>query len=134
MKLIQLPDPQGAQEYFRRKTTYSTGPYELSLALESHEDIVVIDVRESEDFDKGHIPGAINLPKAQWSSHEGLRREVPNVVLCYSQACHLAAKAGFEFSRAGFPVLEMDGGWEAWSEQDLPVEKGHGQRTTSLRH
>jgi rhodanese-related sulfurtransferase len=133
MNQIHLPDPQAARDYFQRKVTYSTGPVELSHALEAHEDIVVVDVRESEDYEKGHVPGSINLPQARWNTHEGLRENVPNVLLCYSHVCHLAAKAGVEFAKAGYPVLEMDGGWEAWKENDLPVEKGQASRTASLR-
>lgn len=130
---ILKPDPQGAHQYFHNKIYYSTGPVELSHALEAHEDINVVDVREPEDFEKGHVPGSINLPRSRWASHEGLRKEVPNVLLCYSHVCHLAAKAGHDFAKAGFPVLEMDGGWEAWKENDLPVEKGQVNRATSLR-
>src|ERR1041385_5109986 len=73
MNQLHTPDPQGAQEYFRRKTSYSTGPVELNHALDAGEDLVVIDVREAEDYEKGHIPGSVNLPRARWSSHEGLR-------------------------------------------------------------
>lgn len=133
MNQIHMPDPQGAQEYFQRKISYTTGPVELSHALEAHENIVVVDVREPEDYEKGHVPGSINLPRARWASHEGLREDVPNVLLCYSHVCHLAATAGLEFAKAGYPVLEMDGGWEAWKENDLPVEKGQPNRTTTLR-
>jgi rhodanese-related sulfurtransferase len=132
-QIIQKPDPQGAHDYFHRKMAYSTGPVELSHALEAHEDINVVDVREAEDFEKGHVPGSVNLPHDRWSSHEGLRKDVANVLLCYSHVCHLAAKAGHEFAKAGFPVLEMDGGWEAWQENELPTEKGQANRATTLR-
>jgi rhodanese-related sulfurtransferase len=132
-QIIHKPDPQGSRDYFHRKVAYSTGPVELSHALEAHEDVNVVDVREPEDFEKGHVPGSVNLPRARWSSHEGLREDVANVLLCYSHVCHLAAKAGVEFAGAGYPVLEMDGGWESWKENGLPVEKGRANRTTSLR-
>jgi rhodanese-related sulfurtransferase len=131
------PDPQGAQQYFRNKMAYTTGPDEVSHMLESGEDIVVIDVREAEDYAKGHIPGSLNLPQPQWSTHDGLQQDRTNVVVCYSQQCHLAAKACVQFAGAGFPVMEMDGGFEAWKENDLKIEKGTeriGQRKTTLRH
>ena len=133
MNQIHTPDPQGALEYFRRKITYSTGPVELSHSLDASEDLVVVDVRESEDYEKGHIPGSVNLPRSRWSSHDGLRQGVPNVLVCYSAVCHLAATAGAEFARVGFPVMEMDGGFEAWKENELPVEKGQATRATSMR-
>jgi rhodanese-related sulfurtransferase len=31
-------------------------------------DIAVIDVREADDYRKGHVPGAINLPHDKWGS------------------------------------------------------------------
>jgi len=52
-----------------------------------------------------------------------LRRDQTNVLYCYSPTCHLAAKAAVEFARKGFPVMEMDGGFEAWKENELPIEK-----------
>ena len=131
------PDPRGAQQYFQNKLSYTTGPVEVSHMLESGDDIVVIDVREAEDYAKGHIPGSINLPQAQWQTHNGLRKDRTNIVVCYSQQCHLAAKACVQFAGAGFPVMEMDGGFEEWKENDLEIEKGAeptAQRKTTLKH
>ena len=132
MNNIQLPDPYGAREYFVRKTRYSTGPVELQKAIDAGEDLNIVDVREAEDYQKGHVPGSVNLPKSRWSSRDGLREDIPNVLLCYSALCHLAATAGAEFATAGFPVLEMDGGFEAWKDHELPIEKGQMNRATAM--
>src|SRR5688572_6637682 len=139
MNQTQLPDSKGAREYFEKKIRYSTGPVELNQMLDSRETVTVVDVREAEDFEKGHIPGSINLPREQWSSRAGLRKDAPNVLVCYSHVCHLAAKAGVEFAGAGYPVIEMDGGFEAWKENDLEVEKGKAgkspvEQQTTLSH
>jgi rhodanese-related sulfurtransferase len=131
------PDPRGAEQYFRNKMAYTTGPVEVSHMIESGEDIVVIDVREAEDYAKGHVPGAINLPQEQWPTQNGLQKDRTNIVMCYAHVCHLAAKACVGFAAAGFPVMEMDGGFEAWKENDLKIEKGAGQsgkRSTTLKH
>ena len=130
-------DPQGALQFFRNKMTYTTGPVELSHMLESGEDIVVIDVRETEDYAKAHIPGSLSLPQEKWPTQNGLQRDRTNIVVCYSQQCHLAAKACVQFAGAGFSVMEMEGGFEAWKENDLKTEKGDeriGQRKTTLKH
>ena len=67
---------------------------ELSQAIKGHESIVVVDVREAEDYAKGHVPGAINLPKDKLGAIPKVcRRNRTNVVYCYSQECHLAAHA-----------------------------------------
>jgi rhodanese-related sulfurtransferase len=102
---------------------FTTGPVELNRRIEVKDDIVIVNVREPEDYRKGHIPHAINLPKSKWQSADGLRKETLNVVYCYTAVCHLGAMAALEFVGRGFPVMEMDGGFEAWKENDLPSEK-----------
>jgi len=117
------PDAVHALEYFSNKLAFSTGPVELNRRIEQEEDMVIIDVREPEDYEEGHIPGAINLPRTSWSSLRGLRRDRTNVLYCYSIVCHLAAEAAVEFADNGFSVMEMDGGFQSWTEHNLPVEK-----------
>jgi rhodanese-related sulfurtransferase len=120
---LMRPDPNQAKEYFKAKMQFTTGPVELNRAIEQNANINVIDVRATEDYRKGHIPGAINLPKEKWDTREGLSKDRTNVLYCYTQQCHLAATAALQFASAGYPVMEMDGGFEAWKEHDLTVEK-----------
>jgi rhodanese-related sulfurtransferase len=117
-------DPVKAKEYFEDKITFTTGPIELDRMLrEEEEELAVIDVRAAEDYAEGHIPGAINLPKERWETFEGLEKDKTNVLYCYSQVCHLAATAAVEFASNGYPVMEMDGGFKAWREYELEIEK-----------
>ncbi len=121
--MIMLTDTRKAVEYFEAKLEFTTGPAELNSMIESGEDVDIIDVRRSEDYRKGHIRGAINLPKERWNSFEGLSRDKTNVVYCYSQQCHLAAKACKLFAENGYPVMELEGGYDAWEKHSLPIEK-----------
>jgi len=120
---LALPDPIRASHYFSQKITFTTGPVELHRRIKDGDDIVIVDVRESEDFEKGHIPGAINLPKAHWDMPDGLRRDTVNVIYCYTIVCHLGASAAMQFADQGYPVMEMDGGFETWKEHDLPIDR-----------
>jgi len=119
---LQKNDPEKAYKFFSDKMAFTTGPVELARRLKQASDLAVIDVREPEDFRKGHIPGAVNLPHDKWSTRQGLRKESLNVLYCYSHVCHLAATAAVEFARQGFSVMEMEGGFEAWKENDLEIE------------
>jgi len=83
----------------------------------------IVDVRAAEDYAEGHIPCAVNLPKDRWSTLEGLRKDKINVVYCYSQVCHLAAAAAFEFASRGYPVMELEGGFRTWKEHEMDIEK-----------
>src|ERR1041384_1171195 len=94
-------DPERARQFFADKLSFTTGPVELERNLKQN-GLVVIDVRASEDYQKGHIPGAISLPKDKWGTFEGLRKDALNVVYCYTQVCHLGASAAFEFASHGY--------------------------------
>jgi rhodanese-related sulfurtransferase len=118
-----LNDPAKATEFFSNKIAFTTGPIEVDRMIKQHHDIVVVDVREEEDYTKGHVPAAISLPENRWPTHGGLRRDAINILYCYSQTCHLAARAAREFAAGGYLVMEMEGGFETWKENKLAVEK-----------
>ena len=115
-------DPVKATKFFEDKITFTTGPVEVDHMIKDDEDINIVDVRAAEDYEEGHIPGAINVPQEKWETLDGLERDKTNVVYCYSHVCHLAAKAAVQFARKGYPVMEMDGGFKAWKEHDLEIE------------
>ena len=120
----RIHDPAKARAYFEEKLAFTTGPVELDRWIKTGQDnLVIVDVRAAEDFAKGHIPGAINLPKEQWDNPQGLGRDKTNVVYCYTQQCHLAANAGVRFATKGYPVMELEGGFEVWKENELEVEE-----------
>ena len=114
-------DPVRAKAYFESKMAFTTGPVELERSLRANE-VNVVDVRAAEDYRQGHIPGAKNLPEASWTTLQGLEKDKPNVLYCYSQVCHLAAKAAVQFTNQGYPVIELEGGFAGWKENELPVE------------
>jgi rhodanese-related sulfurtransferase len=127
-----LPDPQKARSYFESKVAFTTGPIELSRQVESR-GVNIVDVREAEDYAKGHIPGAISLPHGTWDNPQGLSKDKANVVYCYSQQCHLAANACVAFASKGYPVIELEGGFESWREHDLEIDQGDQGQTSHIR-
>ncbi len=131
---LTIPDPAKAREFFEDKMTFTTGPVELDRMLKAHENINVIDVRAEEDYRKGHIPGAVNLPRERWDTLEGLSKEKANILYCYSMVCHLAATAACEFAAKGYPVMELEGGFDEWKDHDLEIEKTHSDRMFEFGH
>jgi rhodanese-related sulfurtransferase len=133
----RIHDPARAKAYFEDKLAFTTGPVELEKWIKAGEDnLVVVDVRDSADFAKGHIPGAINLPKEKWDNPRELSTNKTNVVYCYSQQCHLAANACVRFASQGYPVMEMEGGFDAWRKMELDIEEepAHRYKTGSESH
>lgn len=118
---MNITDTNKAVEYFKGKVEFSTGPVELKHMLDVNEDINIIDVRYPADFAMGHIPGSINLPSEQWDNLESLSLDKTNVVYCYSIVCHLGASAALHFAGYGYPVMELDGGFDEWKKHEFPI-------------
>ncbi|GJM13170.1 MAG: hypothetical protein DHS20C12_15730 [Pseudohongiella sp.] len=84
------------------------------------EDLVILDVRLQEDFDKDPavIPGAVyvnpeNLP--QWVSTLSAEAEV--VVYCVAGKW-VSQKVAFLLDQQGVNVSSLAGGFEAWKQED----------------
>lgn len=119
----RIHDPARARAWFEDKLAFTTGPVEVDHMLKAGQHMLLVDVRDAEDFAKGHIPGALSLPQQRWDTLEGMSREKPLIFYCYSQTCHLAAKACAQFASHGYPVMEMEGGFAAWKAAELEIER-----------
>jgi rhodanese-related sulfurtransferase len=116
-------DLDGAREFFRAKTAFTTGVHEVLGAIGGGAaDIVIVDLRLPSDFRAAHVPGAINLPKGTWATAQGLEKEKLNILYCYSQTCHMAAEAAQELLAKGYAVQEMEGGFATWQQAGYRVE------------
>ncbi len=119
---MYTPTAEETRNYFAQKLAFTTGPSEVEGLLKRGEPVTLVDVRYPADFRKGHIPGAVNLPKGRWHTLKGLAKDRRTIVYCYSQTCHLAAEAAVEFASLGFSVIEMEGGFDAWQKYGFSVE------------
>jgi len=117
------PTTRQAREFFAQKLAFMTGPHELAGLMRRNEPITIVDVRLPADYEAGHVPGAINLPQGKWHTLAGLSKQRTAIVYCYSQTCKLAAAAAVEFASADIPVMEMEGGFDAWVKNEFPVER-----------
>jgi rhodanese-related sulfurtransferase len=100
----------------------SISPQDATLMI-NRQDALVVDVRSSEDFGKGHILNARNVPLSQIESRaaELQKHKAKPVIVCEDGARSSAAgalrKIGFE------KVYTLAGGLAAWQQAGLPVEK-----------
>ena len=93
--------------------------------LINRQDAVVLDVRNADEFQKGHILNARNVPLAQLEtrlSDLDRYRQKPVIVTCETGNRSGAAVAVLR--RSGFAqVFNLSGGVAAWQQAGLPVEK-----------
>ena len=86
---------------------------------------VLLDVREPDEFDAGHAPGARLLPLGELAARTGeLDPTVPVVCVCRSGA--RSATAAEALTRAGFDAINLVGGMQAWAAEGLAVTTAAG--------
>lgn len=83
----------------------------------------IVDVRSADDFAKGSLPNAKNLPTAAIKDRAGeLKKDKPVIVVCNTGGS--AGSAAAQLRASGFAeVFVLAGGLAAWREAGLPVRK-----------
>ena len=93
----------------------------------NHENAVVVDVCEVEEFNRGHIPNAINIPLKELKNQLGQlekfkAKDRPIVLSC--QSGQRAGRAAAMLRKAEFKrVYTLGGGLAAWEKENLPLER-----------
>lgn len=115
-------------DYFTAKLSYETDASDVHADLRAGKPIVVIDVRSVEAWAQGRVAGATHMHYSEIETRAPA--EIPSgsevVVYCWSPGCNAGAKGALAFSRLGYPVREMIGGFEYWAREGYPVEDADG--------
>jgi molybdopterin/thiamine biosynthesis adenylyltransferase/rhodanese-related sulfurtransferase len=97
---------------------------EVDLQRESKPAPLLVDVRESHEWEAGHLPGAIHVPRGHLESqieNAAPDRSRPIVVYCASGIRSVFASQ--TLAEMGYTdVVSMTGGFQGWKSQGLPWE------------
>ena len=92
----------------------------------NREKAVVVDVCSADEFAKGHVKGAVNVPLDQLQANlekTVKSKSTPVIMVCAAGARSKRAQAVAE--KLGYEkVHSLNGGLTAWKEANLPVAKG----------
>lgn len=98
----------------------------LERARKMDDSYVIVDVRSPEEFAKGHVPGAINIPmeKMQERLPELMAAKKNNQdIVLYCHSGRRSAIAAETLRKNGFDkLLHMEGDMQKWSDDKLPIE------------
>jgi glyoxylase-like metal-dependent hydrolase (beta-lactamase superfamily II)/rhodanese-related sulfurtransferase len=88
-------------------------------------DLVVLDVREKEAFEAGHVPGATHLPRGQLELRVDTALPDPTVrILTCCEFGKVSTLAAATLRELGYGrAVALDGGMQAWREAGLPLER-----------
>jgi len=96
--------------------------------------VIVLDVRPAEEFEAGHIPGAIGIPTTE---RRRRLKEIPKghdiVACCRGPYCVYSYDAIETLRPRGFEARRLEGGFVEWLAAGLPIEKGEAQHTIDAR-
>lgn len=99
--------------------------------LQGSGDVVVLDVRPRNEFESGHLPGALCIPVEELGEQlESLPQDRRIVAYCRGQYCLFADEAVDLLKQHGFDAVRLDEGWIEWRsrhDDSRDVEAAAGQ-------
>lgn len=116
----------GQAVYFRNNISWQqppTDPGQVTLAQAEAwgDNVLWVDARPSDDFDAGHVPGAVQLNEDRWDQllAQMLMQWSPErkvVVYCSAQSCQTSHEVAERLrQQAGLKNIHvLQGGWEGW--------------------
>jgi rhodanese-related sulfurtransferase len=108
-----------------KRNVKETNVAEVKRRGDAGEKFLLIDVREDNEWAKGHLPGAVHLGKG--IIERDIEQNVPDTgakLILYCGGGFRSALAAENLQKMGYTNVEsMDGGWKGWVEAGLPTAK-----------
>ena len=85
--------------------------------------VVLLDVRPTNEFEKGHIPGALNVPIDELTKRlKKLPKTKEYIAYCRGSFCVFADEAIHLLTKYGYKAKRLEQGFSDWKVKRLPVE------------
>jgi rhodanese-related sulfurtransferase len=98
---------------------------EVKRRMDAGEKFLLVDVREDNEWERGHIPGAVHMGRG--IIERDIEQAVPDhaaTLVLYCGGGFRSALAADNLQKMGYTnVISMDGGWRGWNEAGFPTKK-----------
>jgi rhodanese-related sulfurtransferase len=102
-----------------------TDVHKVKSRLDAGENFVLIDVREDNEWAKGHLPSAVHMGRGV------IERDIENAIpskttpiVLYCGGGYRSALSADNLQKMGYANVEsMDGGWRGWTDAGFPTVK-----------
>jgi len=88
-------------------------------------DVVILDVRTTDEFNEGHIKGAILIDQNKSDFLELVRQLLPKekTIAIYCRSGRRSANAAERLVKEGYKPVNLKGGIQEWKKENMPVTK-----------
>jgi len=98
---------------------------EVKKKMDAGEKFLLVDVREDNEWERGHIPGAVHMGRG--IIELDIEQAVPDhdaAIVLYCGGGFRSALSAENLQKMGYTnVISMDGGWRHWTEAGFPTVK-----------
>lgn len=102
-----------------------TNVADVKRRMDAGEKFLLVDVREDNEWAKGHVPGAVHMGRGV--IERDLETKVPDPatkLVLYCGGGFRSALSADNLQKMGYNNVEsMDGGWKGWVEAGLPTAR-----------
>ena len=102
-----------------------TNVADVKRRMDGGEKLLLVDVREDNEWSKGHLPGAVHMGRG--IIERDIETSVPDTgtkIILYCGGGFRSALVADNLQKMGYTNVEsMDGGWRDWVTAGLPVAK-----------
>lgn len=91
-------------------------PAELKKRIDNQDNIYIVDVRTSKEYEESHIPGAVSIPNE--SIGEGILEQLPDLnaeIVVYCRSGVRSRQAADQLIQSGYTHIYDMGGINDWS-------------------
>ncbi|MEM0983959.1 MAG: rhodanese-like domain-containing protein [Planctomycetota bacterium] len=133
--LSNMPEASILDDLLDRRIGLGTAMALFGRASTTGEPIWFLDARRQEDFERGHIPGALSMPASRVASGEGVFALIDAgaadtdllVIYCTGGDCDASENTAALLERGGFTNFAiLEPGFSEWQGAGMPVETGSG--------
>ena len=108
-----------------KKKITEISPTDAEQKAKSSSDAVIVDVREKDEFEEGHIPDAVHMSRGMLELE--IEDKFPDrnmTIICHCGGGGRSALAAESLQKMGYKnVRSMAGGFKAWKAAGLPTTK-----------
>lgn len=108
-----------------KKRVKETNVPDVKRRMEAGEQFLLIDVREDNEWAKGHVANAVHMGKG--IIERDIEQRIPDMgakLILYCGGGFRSALVADNLQKMGYHNVEsMDGGWKGWVEAGLPTAR-----------